>query len=142
MYQKVIKYISWALLIVSVVIGVLGFAIGFNTSDAVAVDTLLYWAYAMVGAALAAIILIGIYVGATNNPKGLLKTALVVIGFAAIIAVAYLVAPGADAVGYNGEQPSAVTLKFTDTILILTYLSCGLAVLSIIAGAVVGPFRK
>ena len=47
MYQKVIKYISWALLIVSVVIGVLGFAIGFNTSDAVAVDTLLYWAYAM-----------------------------------------------------------------------------------------------
>ena len=44
MYTKIVKYISWALLLIGVVIGVLGFIIGFNTNDAVAVDTLLYWA--------------------------------------------------------------------------------------------------
>ena len=60
MYTKIVKYISWALLIVGVVIGVLGFIIGFNTNDAVAVDTLLYWAYVMVGLAVGSIVLVGI----------------------------------------------------------------------------------
>lgn len=47
MYSKIIKFISWALLIAGVVIGALGFLIGFTTNDAAAVDVLLYWAYAM-----------------------------------------------------------------------------------------------
>ena len=45
MYSKIVKYISWALLIVGALIGALGFIIGFGTNDAVAVDTLLYCGY-------------------------------------------------------------------------------------------------
>jgi len=142
MYSKIIKLISWALLIAGVVIGALGFIIGFTTNDAAAVDVLLYWAYAMVGLTLAAIILVGIYVGATTNPKGLVKIGAVILGFAVIIALAYVVAPGSEAVGYVGVQPGTQTLKLTDTILILTYLSCGAAILSIIVGAIVSAVRK
>ena len=142
MYSKIIKYISWALLLVGVVVGVLGFIIGFTENDAVAVDVLLYWAYAMVGIALAAIVLMGIYVGATTNPKGLLKSGIVVLGAAVVTAIAYLVAPGTEAVGYNGAPVSEATLKLTDTVLNLTYLSCCAAIIAIIVGSIVSATRK
>lgn len=142
MYSKIIKYISWALLLIGIVVGVLGFFIGFTANDAVAVDTLLYWAYAMVGIALASIVLIGIYVGATTNPKGLLKSGIVLLGGVVLIAIAYIVAPGTEAIGYNGAPVTEMTLKLTDTILNLTYLSCGAAILAIIVGSIVGATRK
>lgn len=142
MYSKIIKYISWALLLVGVAVGVLGFIVGFTENDAMAVDVLLYWAYAMVGIALGAIVLIGIYVGATTNPKGLMKSGLVLLGACAIIAIAYLIAPGTEAVGYNGAPVTGMTLKLTDTVLNLTYLSCGAAVLAIIVGSIVSATRK
>lgn len=142
MYSKIIKYISWALLLAGVGVGVLGFIIGFTANDAVAVDALLYWAYAMVGIALAAIILIGIYVGAVTNPKGLLKSGLVVLGAVVLTAVAYLLAPGTAAIGYNGAPVTETTLKLTDTVLNLTYLSCGAAVLAIIVGSIASATRK
>ncbi|MDE5890864.1 MAG: hypothetical protein K2H10_07610, partial [Bacteroidales bacterium] len=97
---------------------------------------------AMVGLTLAAIIVIGIIIGAMTNPKGLLKTGAVVLCFAAIVALAYVVAPGSEAVGIVGIQPGTQTLKLTDTVLILTYLSCAAAVAAIIVGAIVGAIRK
>lgn len=142
MYSKIIKYISWALLLVGVVVGVLGFIVGFTENDALAVDVLLYWAYAMVGIALGAIVLIGIYVGATTNPKGLMKSGLILLGACAIIAIAYLIAPGTEAIGYNGAPVTGMTLKLTDTVLNLTYLSCGAAILAIIVGSIVSATRK
>lgn len=142
MYSKIIKFISVALFIIGVCIGVLGFIIGFTKSDAIAVDVLLYWTYAMVGIALASIILIGIYVGATTDPKSLLKSVGVLAGAAVVIAVAYFIAPGTEAIGYNGAPVSEMTLKFTDTTLILTYASCAVAVLSIIIGSIVSATRK
>lgn len=142
MYSKIIKFTSWALLIAGIVIGCLGFIIGFGTNDALAVDILLYWAYVMVGLTLAAIIVVGIIIGALTNPKGLLKTGIVVLCCAVIVAVAYFLAPGSEAVGYVGPQPDSQTLKFTDTVLNLTYLSCAAAVAAIVVGAIVGTVRK
>ena len=142
MYTKIVKYISWALLIVGVVLGVLGFIFGFNTNDAVAVDTLLYWAYVMVGLAVGSIVLVGIIVGAMTNPKGLVKTGIVVLVAAVIVAGAYFLAPGPEPVGYNGVPETAGWLKLTDTMLNLTYLSCAAAVLSVIVGSIVSAVRK
>ncbi|MGN0188129.1 MAG: hypothetical protein ACI395_01310 [Candidatus Cryptobacteroides sp.] len=142
MYTKIVKYISWALLLIGVVIGVLGFIIGFNTNDAIAVDTLLYWAYVMVGLAIAAIVVVGIIVGAMTNPKGLIKTGIVVLAAAVIVAGAYLLAPGTEPVGYNGVPETQGWLKLTDTMLNLTYLSCAAAVLSVIVGSIVSAVRK
>ena len=141
-YSKIVKYISWALLIIGAVIGVLGFIIGFGTNDAVAVDTLLYCGYAMAGIAVLAIVGLGIYVSATVDAKKLIKSAVILILALAIIIVAYLVAPGADPVGYSGLPQSKSVLKLTDTILILTYVFCGATVLSVIVGAIVSGARN
>lgn len=142
MYSKVVKYISWALLIIGALIGVAGFVIGFGTSNAVAVDMLLYCGYAMGGIAVAAVIVLGIYTSAIVAPKKLLKSALILVAAIVILVVAYLLAPGADPVGYNGLPQSKSVLKLTDTILMLTYVFCGVAVLSVIAGAIVNAARN
>ncbi len=142
MYVKIVKYISWALLIIGAVIGVIGFIIGFGTNDAVAVDMLLYCGYAMAAVAVAAIVVLGIYASAIVDPKKLLKSAGILVAALAIIVVAYLVAPGADPVGYNGLPQSKTVLKLTDTILILTYVFCGATILSVIVGAIVSGARN
>ena len=142
MYSKIVKYISWALLIIGALIGVLGFIIGFGTNDAVAVDMLLYCGYAMAGIAVAAIVCLGIYASAIVDPKKLMKSAAILIAAIAVIVVAYLVAPGADPVGYNGLPQSKTVLKLTDTILILTYVFCGATILSVIVGAIVSGARN
>lgn len=142
MYTKVVKYISWALLIIGALIGILGFIIGFGTNNAVAVDILLYCGYAMAGIAVAAIVLLGIYVSAIVDPKKLLKSALILVAALVIIVVAYLVAPGADPVGYSGLPQSKTVLKMTDTILILTYVFCGATILSVVVGSVISSIRN
>jgi len=142
MYTKVVKYISWALLIIGALIGILGFIIGFGTNNAVAVDILLYCGYAMAGIAVAAIVLLGIYVSAIVDPKKLLKSALILVAALVIIVVAYLVAPGADPVGYSGLPQSKTVLKMTDTILILTYVFCGATILSVVVGSIISSIRN
>ena len=74
------------------------------------------------------------------NSADRLLAGIVVI--AVIIAVAYVLAPGTPAVGYLGEPVSDMTLKLTDTMLNLTYLLCGGAILSLIVGAIVSATRK
>ncbi|MGN1211161.1 MAG: hypothetical protein ACI4TM_05700, partial [Candidatus Cryptobacteroides sp.] len=77
-----------------------------------------------------------------NNPKSLVKLGIGLLCVAAVVGGAYLLASGAPAMGIVGEQPSDSTLKFTDTILNLTYLACGAAIISVIAGVVVKAIRK
>jgi hypothetical protein len=51
--------------------------------------------------------------------------------------VAYLIAPGSPAMNLTSmDQPSAATLKLTDTILYLTYFAGILAVVAIIVGEI------
>ena len=137
MYAKVIKWISWVLFILGVVVSVYGFIVGFDSNGDAPVDAMLYYAYAMVVIALVAVVITAI-----NNPKSLLKLGLYLVGAAVIIAGAYFLAPGTPAVGYLGAPVSDATLKFTDTLLNLTYLCCGLSVVSIIVGAIVAAARK
>ncbi|MGN1210809.1 MAG: hypothetical protein ACI4TM_03930, partial [Candidatus Cryptobacteroides sp.] len=68
-YTKIIKWLMWALLIVSVVVSVYGFIAGFETNGGAPVDTLLYWAYVMVAGAVVSAVVIGIIISAINNPK-------------------------------------------------------------------------
>ena len=53
-----------------------------------------------------------------------------------------MLAPGTPAVGYLGEPVSDQTLKLTDTILNLTYLTFGAAIVSLVVGWIVGATRK
>ena len=141
-YDKIIKWLLLALFIVGAVFSFYGFAVGFDTNGDAAVDNMLYCAYLYAGIALAAVVLGVVVIGGINNPKTLLKLFAGLVVVAAIIAGAYFLAPGTPAVGYLGEPVSDMTLKLTDTMLNLTYLLCGGALLSLVVGAIVSATRK
>ena len=141
-YDKIIKWFLLALFIVGVVFSFYGFVVGFDTNGDAAVDNMLYCAYIYAGIALAAVVLGVVVIGGINSPKTLLKLFAGLVVVAAVIAGAYFLAPGTPAVGYLGEPVSDMTLKLTDTMLNLTYLLCGGALLSLVVGAIVSATRK
>ena len=133
--NKIFKWGLVALILISVAILVWGFAVGFKTNDAKAVDVLLNWAYIMLGLALCAWIVIGLIVSVKNDPKSLVKMGVALVGVVAVVAVAFLLAkgnpvPGAALTSTPGE------LKLTDTILNLTLIAGIGAVLAIIVGEI------
>ena len=141
-YDKIIKWVLIALFIVGIVFSVYGFIVGFESNGNAPVDNILYCAYAFAAIALFAVVLGVVVIGGINNPKSLLKLVLGLVAIAAIVAVAYVLAPGTPAVGYLGDPVSDGTLKLTDTVLNLTYFTFGLSVLALIIGWIVGAVRK
>ena len=141
-YEKIIKWILVALFIVGIVFSLYGFIVGFESNGNAPVDNLLYCTYAFAGIALLAVLFGVIVIGGINNPKSLLKLLLGLVAIAAIIAVAYVIAPGTPAVGYLGEPVSDGTLKLTDTVLNLTYFTFGLSIVALVIGWIVGAVRK
>ena len=131
--NKIIKWGMLALILVSVGLLIWGFARGFAGN---AVDVLLYWTYIMLGLAVFSWVVIGLIVGTKNDPKSLVKIGIVILGVAVLCFIAYLLAKGNPALAYNGPEVSAGTLKLTDTILNLTYIVGGAAILAIIVGEV------
>lgn len=126
------------LILVSVGLLVWGSVVGFTTNDGQAVDVLFYWAYVMVGLAVASWVLVGLVLMAKNNPKSLIKVGIVLVVAAALAFVAYLLAPGNPAVGRENVSPAdtLATLKLTDTVLNLTYFASAAAVVAIIIGEI------
>ena len=141
-YDKIIKWILLALFIVGAVFSFYGFAVGFESNNSAPVDNILYCTYAFALVAILAVLFGVIVIGGINNPKNLLKLGLGLVVIAAIVGVAYVLAPGTPAVGYLGEPVSDATLKMTDTSLNLTYFLCGGAILSLIIGGIVTSTRK
>ena len=141
-YDKIIKWVLVALFIVGIVFSVYGFIVGFETNGNAPVDNILYCAYAFAAIALLAVVLGVVVIGGINNPKSLLKLVLGLVAIGAIVAVAYVLAPGTPAVGYLGDPVSDGTLKLTDTVLNLTYFTFGLSIVALIIGWVVGAVRK
>ena len=131
--NKIFKWGMIALILVSVALLIWGFTRGFGGN---AVDVLLYWTYAMVGLALFSWVVIGLVVGAKNDPKSLVKIGIVILGVAALCLIAWVLAKGDPAVGYSGPAVSAGTLKLTDSILNLIYIVGGAAILAILVGEI------
>ena len=134
--NKIIKWGMIALILVSVGLLIWGFSVGFESNDGKAVELLLYWTYIMLGLAIVSWVVIGLIVGAKNNPKSLVKIGIVILGVAALCFIAYLLAKGDPAIGYTGAPVTGGTLKLTDTILNLTYIAGGAAILAIIVGEI------
>ena len=141
-YEKILKWILLVLFIVGVVFSFYGFAVGFESNGDAPVDNILYCAYAFAAIAILAVIAGVVVIGGINNPKSLLKMGLGLVAIAAVVAVAYVLAPGTPAVGYLGDPVSDGTLKLTDTVLNLTYFTFGLSILALVAGWIVGAVRK
>ena len=141
-YAKIIKWILAVLFVVGIVFSFYGFLVGFESNGNAPVDNMLYCAYAFALITIAAVVFGVVVIGGINNPKSLLKLLAGLVAIVAVVAVAYVLAPGTPAVGYLGEPVSDATLKLTDTILNLTYLLCGGAILSLVAGAVISALKK
>ena len=141
-YEKIIKWVLAVLFVVGIVFSFYGFAVGFESNGNAPVDNILYCAYAFAAITILAVLFGVIVIGGINNPKSLLKLGLGLVAIVAIVALAYVLAPGTPAVGYLGEPVSDGTLKLTDTVLNLTYLLFGAAILSLIVGWIVGATRK
>ena len=141
-YEKIIKWVLAVLFVVGIVFSFYGFAVGFESNGNAPVDNILYCAYAFAGVTILAVLFGVIVIGGINNPKSLLKLLLGIVAIAAIVAIAYVLAPGTPAVGYLGDPVSDGTLKLVDTVLNLTYLLFGGAVLALVVGWVVGATRK
>ena len=141
-YEKIIKWVLAVLFVVGIVFSFYGFAVGFESNGNAPVDNILYCAYTFAAITILAVLFGVIVIGGINNPKSLLKLGLGLVAIVAIVALAYVLAPGTPAVGYLGEPVSDGTLKLTDTVLNLTYLLFGAAILSLIVGWIVGATRK
>ena len=141
-YEKIIKWVLAVLFVVGIVFSFYGFAVGFESNGNAPVDNMLYCAYAFATVAIFAVLIGVVVIGGINNPKSLLKLILGIVAIAAIVAVAYVLAPGTPAVGYLGTPVSDGTLKLVDTVLNLTYLLFGGALLALVVGWIVGATRK
>ena len=138
LYAKIFKWISWALLLISVVLAVWAFTRFGGSGEGAAVETMLYWAYAMLIIALVAVLCIGLYITATTNPKSLVRIGIALAAAAVLCLVAYLLASGKPALGFTGTTPpTAGELKLTDTVLNLTYILGAGAIVAIIAGEII-----
>ena len=141
-YEKIIKWVLVALFVLGVAISLYGFVVGFETNGNSPVDVLLYGTYAYALVALLAVVTGVVVIGGINNPKTLLKMLLGLVVAAVVVGGAYMLAPGTPAVGYLGEPVSDGTLKLTDTVLNLTYLAFGAAIIALIVGWIAGATRK
>ena len=141
-YEKIIKWVLAVLFVVGIVFSFYGFAVGFESNGNAPVDNILYCAYAFAAVTILAVLFGVVVIGGINNPKSLLKLLLGIVAIVAVVAVDDVLAPGTPAVGYLGDPVSDGTLKLVDTVLNLTYLLFGAAILSLIVGWIVGATRK
>ena len=142
LYVKIAKWISWALLLISVGLSVWAFTQFGGSGKEAAVQTMLYWAYAMLIIALIAVLCIGLYVAVKTDPKSLVRIGIGLAAAAVLCLIAYLLASGAPALGMTSKIPTAAELKLTDTVLNLTYILGAAAVAAVIAGEVIAGIRK
>lgn len=143
--NKIFKWLMWLLFAVSVGILVWGMVKGYPTSaaegDNGTVNALIYWCYAMIGIATFCAVVFGVAVSVANNPKSLIKIFIGLVAAAAVCGVAYVLAPASPAIGML-EQPTAGTLKFTDTVLYIVAFAGILSVAAIIFGEIWGAVRN
>lgn len=140
-YSKLFKILMLVLIIISVAVLVAGSVIGFESKGGAPVDWLLYWGYAMIALALISVIVVGAIISFGNNPKSIVKAGIILLAIAAICFVVYLISSGSPALGLL-EQPDHATLKLTDTILNLTYITGACAIFSIVVGEIIASVRN
>jgi len=141
-YSKIFKLLMLVLIIVSVIVLLAGSIVGFESKGGQAVDWLLVWAYIMVVLAILAIVVVGLIISYKNNPKSVVKLGIGIVAIAVFCLVVYLLSPGSEAINLLVDQPDHGTLKLVDTVLNLTYIAAGAAIVSIIAGEIIASVRN
>ena len=137
MTSKFTKILEICLLVISLIGLVVFFANNASTALATTgmLDIVLFWAYALVIAAIVLVVVLSI-INMAGNKKSLKKTGILLLIAVVLIGVSYLLASG-DPIAVNMEvQPTHATLKMTDTLLNLSYALVVIALLALVWGSV------
>lgn len=131
-YLSIIRYI---LLVVSFLVVVFYFA-GITTN----VDTMLNWAYLLLGISIALAIVMPTF-NFAKNPQGALRSLLGLVVVVVVLAVAYSMSDATPV-----ETPAAIydnemALRLSDTGLFTTYFAFGAAIVSIVVLEVYNMFK-
>jgi hypothetical protein len=106
-------------------------------------DILLIWAYILILLTLVASIIFPL-IQVFSNPKALIRLVGVLAGAAVLLVVSYLLSSGTplEIIGYTGtDNSNPAILKMIDTILFVTYMLFGLALVSILYAVISRPFK-
>ena len=133
------KILELVLFLVSLVLFAIVFTAKPTTTDNVALDTFLYWIYALVFLALCVTLLFPLF-GAFKSKKKLLRLITLILGVVVVVGGAWLLAPGTPI-----ETKATVAdgdFKFADTVLYVTYFVVCVAILSLIWSAARKAIKK
>ncbi len=136
------KYLS-IIRIVLIVISVLIVAIPFFSQGAEPqpeVDMMLRWTYAMIGMALAAVVVLPIF-NIAKNPKSALRSLIGLAIVAVIVLIAYALSDATPIQTPSNTYVNPTELRLSDTGLITTYIAFGVAILSIVVTEVYKLFK-
>lgn len=108
------------------------------------VNTILYSTYAIMALALLALFTIIFVVNGINNPMGLVKLIGSIVIIVGIVWAAWAIAPGdmIHSETLDESKIAASDLKMTDTVLYLSYLTFGGAIVALVFSWIVKALRK
>ena len=133
------KILELILFVVSLVLFAIVFAAKPTTTDAASLNPFLYWIYALVVFALCVTLFFPL-VGAFKSKKKLLRLILLIVAVVVIVGGAFLLAPG-KAIDIN-KATTPSDFKFADTVLFVTYIAVGGAIVALIWSAIRNAVKK
>jgi hypothetical protein len=138
---KFLKILSYFLLITSFLLGIIFYIVPEEVKKDLMTNVLLYFAYILFLAALIAAIAFPL-MNVLSNPKGL-KKGLISIGVVVVVfGLAFLMSSGKPIDAVVNPAPSVMTLKITDTGLIVTYILAAVSILAIVGGGIINMVRN
>lgn len=140
MADKLSKYLQIGLY---VILGVsLIFYVLFYINGESMTDTVLVWAYILLGLTVLLLLVFPI-MHFIKNPKSAIKFLIVLVGFAILFGIGYLLASGnINAAIFEKQGVSANTSRLVGAGMITTYILAGLAVLAILYSSISNVFKK
>ncbi len=139
MGNKTLKYLTYALFLVTVVIAILFLVT--NKGGEEMVSTVLTWAYILLAVAIFLALLL--FVTALTKGGNVKKMLGVIIAFVVLLIIAYLLASGKPVeISQSVKQPTAGVLKMTDTSLIMSIILLVGAVLAAIGGGLIRRIKN
>ncbi|PKO98585.1 MAG: hypothetical protein CVU13_09120 [Bacteroidetes bacterium HGW-Bacteroidetes-8] len=115
--------------------------IAFFTNKEGMIDTFLGYAYLLFGVAI--VLALGLpLLQMIGNPKSIKKVIYSLILVVVVVGLAYMLASGDPLTTTLDKEPTASTLKITDTGLIITYLLFFVSITAIVAGGVINMVKN
>ena len=136
--MKLVKYLSYLLLVVSAVLIIAFYAMG---TPETMVSTILGWAYILIGLAIVSMLVLPLFF---RDGKKMNKSTLLAYGiFAVVVVVAVLFSSDAPLEGVTTSvEPSASDLKFTDGGVMAAGLLIAVSFVAILVGSLKNLFSK